>query len=217
MVHHQALSNKHAMSEAASKSFLNSDVINDEFFIEIVERKLNYPRDQFKLRLVFIAPATGKNENYASVVYRAKISVEIINSNEKKLVDVIIKALISTMEELKEFAIFEREIVMYRDAISSFEDIYLEKTGENVNFGPKCIKILCEPFEVIVLDDLKAEGYEMADRKVGVGIKEAKLIMKKLAKFHAASAIRYQKVSSIKGVIKFINQLVSSIFQDYLS
>jgi len=183
--------------DAASKSFLNSDAVNDEFFIEIVERKLNITRDQFKLRLVFIAPATGKNENYASVVYRAKISIEILETKEKKLVDVIIKALIVTMEEMKEFAIFEREIVVYKDVIEDFENTFLERANEVVEFGPKCIKIMTKPYEIIVLDDLKAEGYIMAARKVGLGLEESKLVFSKLAKFHTASVIRHQKVCII--------------------
>ena len=181
--------------DAASKSFLNSDAVSDEFFIEIVERKLNITRDQFKLRLVFIAPATGKNENYASVVYRAKISIELLETKEKRMVDVIIKALIVTIEEMKEFAIFEREIVVYKDVIEDFEKTFLERANEIVEFGPKCIKIVSKPYEIIVLDDLKAEGYVMADRKVGLNLEESKLVFSKLAKFHAASAIRYQKVS----------------------
>ncbi|KAL7041202.1 hypothetical protein ACKWTF_000677 [Chironomus riparius] len=180
-------------TDAASKSFLNSDAVNDEFFIDIVERKLNIKRDQFKLRLVFIAPATGKNENYASVVYRAKISIELLETKEKKLVDVIVKALIVTMEEMKEFAIFEREIVVYKEVIGDFENTFLERANEVVEFGPKCIKIVSKPYEIIVLDDLKAEGYVMADRKVGLGLEESKLVFSKLAKFHAASVIRHQK------------------------
>lgn len=181
-------------NDSKSISFLNSDVVNDDFFIDIVERKLNIKRDEFKLRLVFISPAAGKNENYASIVYRAKISIEILESKERKFVNVIIKALLITMEELKEFAIFDREIVMYNEVLPSFEKILLDQAHEIVEFGPNCIKVESKPYEIIVLDDLKTEGYEMMDRKVGLNLELSTLVMKKLAKFHAASAIRYQKV-----------------------
>lgn len=183
--------------DEASTAFLNSDALNDEFFVEIIERKLKITRDQFKVRLVFITPATGKNENYVSVVYRAKIKIEILEPKESKLVDVIVKALISPIQEMKELEFFEHEIVVYKDVIEEFENTFLERANEVVEFGPKCIKIDYKPFEIIVLDDLKAEDYVMADRKVGLNLEHSKLVLSKLAKFHAASAIRYQKVYSI--------------------
>lgn len=180
--------------DEASTSFLNSDAVNDEFFIEIIERKLKISRDQFKVRLVFISPATGKNENYASVVYRAKIRIEMLETKEIKLVDVIVKALISPIKEMKDFEFFEHEIVVYKDVIEDFENTFLERANEVVEFGPKCIKIYYKPFEIIVLDDLREQNYVMADRKVGLNIEHSKLVLSKFAKFHAASAIRYQKV-----------------------
>lgn len=175
--------------------FLSSDAINDDFFIDIVSRKLNLSSDKFKLRLVFIEPATGKNENYVSVVYRAKISYEILETKERKFLNVIIKALIAPMENMKEFAVFEREILMYENVIESFEKLWIDATGEEVGFGPNCIKVTKNPYEIIVLDDLKAQNYEMLNRKVGSNFEQAKMVLTKLAKFHAASAVRYEKVN----------------------
>jgi hypothetical protein len=180
--------------DVQSNKFLASDAINDDFFIDIVERKLKTSRDKFKLRLVFIAPATGKNENYVSVVYRAKISVELIDTKEKIFVNAIIKVLLTSMKEMKEFAVFEREILMYQEVIPSLEKIWKDATGEDANFGPKCLKVSSDGFEIMVLDDLRNEGFEMIDRKVGMNLIQAKLVLSKLAKFHAASAIRFEKV-----------------------
>lgn len=177
-----------------SDLFLNSDTVGDEFFIEIVERKLKTTRDKFKLRLVLLQPATGKNDNFASVVYRAKIKIELIENGERQTVNVIIKALLSTMEELKKFSVFPRERFIYEDVLLSFEKIWLERANEVVKFGPDCIKVETDPYEIIVLDDLKANGYEMLDRKIGFSLAETKLALSKLAKYHAASTVRYQKV-----------------------
>jgi hypothetical protein len=184
-----------ATRDEQSDNFLNSDALSDEFFSEIVERKLSLARDNFKVRLVMISPATGKNENFLSVVYRAKINVEIIESKERQFVDVIIKAMLSTVPEIKQWSVFPREIFIYNDVISSFERIWKEKANEVVVFGPKCLKVAEEPYEVVVLDDLKAEGYQMLNRKVGCNVQQAKLVLSKLAKFHAASAVRHQTVS----------------------
>jgi hypothetical protein len=159
-----------------------------------VEQKLNITWDKFKLRLVLLQPATGKNDNFASVVYRAKIKIELSENAERQTVSVIIKALLSTMEELKKFSVFPRERFIYEDVVPSFEKIWLERANEVVKFGPDCIRIETDPYEIIVLEDLKASGYEMLDRKIGFTLSEAKLALEKLAKFHAASTVRYQKV-----------------------
>ncbi|KAG5675463.1 hypothetical protein PVAND_005365 [Polypedilum vanderplanki] len=186
-----------ATRDEQSNNFLNSDALNDEFFVELVESKLNLTRDQFKVRLVLISPATGKNENFLSVVYRAKINVEIFASNERKFVDVIIKAMLSNLPEIKEWSVFPREIFIYKNIIKSFENIWKERANEEIVFGPKCLKVATEPYEVVVLDDLKAEGFQMLNRKLGVDVDQAKLVLSKLAKFHAASCIRYQKDGEI--------------------
>jgi thiamine kinase-like enzyme len=60
----------------------------------------------------------------------------------------------------------------------------------------RSIKFETEPYEIIVLDDLSGSGYVLNDRKVGIDLEHAKLVLCKLAKFHAASAIQYEKVRS---------------------
>lgn len=178
-----------------SNIFLNSDALNDEFFNDIIQKKLSLKSDQFKVRLVLLSHATGKNENYVSVVYRAKINIEIFENKERKFVDVIIKAMLSNLPEIKEWSAFPREIFIYDNIISSFENIWKEKANEEIVFGPKCLKVSTEPYEIIVLDDLKAEGFEMLNRKVGVDLDQTKLVLSKLAKFHAAGAVMIQKVN----------------------
>ena len=61
--------------------FLNSETLDDDFFISIVENKLKINRDQFKVRLVLLSPATGANENFCSVLYRAKIKIQYVLCN----------------------------------------------------------------------------------------------------------------------------------------
>lgn len=186
-----------ASRDEQSNAFLDSDAIGDDFFIDIVEKKLKLKRDDFKLRLVLLSPATGKNENFVAVLYRAKIKIEIIATNERQSIDVIIKALLTTMKEMKEYSVFPRERFVYENILDSFEKIWLERDGEVVQFGPKSIKFETDPYEIIILDDLKANGYEMLNRKEGLNKEQSKLLLAKLAKFHAASTIRYQKVGSV--------------------
>lgn len=189
--------------EDQSNSFLNSESLDENFFIAIVEKKLEISRDKFKLRLVFISSAAGKNDNFISVVYRAKINIELIENNQRQFVDVIIKAMLSTLPEIKEWSVFPREQFMYEGIIGEFENTWKERANETICFGPSCIKIETEPYEIIVLDDLKAEGYAMMNRKIGCDEIQTKLVLDKLARFHAASAVRYQKVGCLLNYLIF--------------
>ena len=69
------------MSNDESELFLDSETLNDVFFISIVENNLKINRDQFRLRLVLLSPATVANENFCSVLYRAKIKIQYLPCN----------------------------------------------------------------------------------------------------------------------------------------
>ncbi|KAL7027492.1 hypothetical protein ACKWTF_005459 [Chironomus riparius] len=178
--------------DVQSENFLESDVVNDDFFCSIVERKLNITRDKFKLQLVLLMPANAKNEGYMSNVYRVKIKIEILDTKERLNVDVVLKVLLAIYEIFGKFGIFEKECLMYEDVILSLEKMWLEKTSEIIQFAPKCLKIEASPYEIIVLEDLKSIGYKMMDRKIGFTLDQTKLALTKLAKFHAVSAVKYQ-------------------------
>jgi hypothetical protein len=175
-------------------AFLNSDLLNDEFFSEIVANKLNISRNDFIVKLVFITPATGKNENYASLVLRSKIKIQYLQTDKVELIDVIIKASHTNIDEIVEFTVYEREKFVYENSIKTFEALWLERAGEEINFGPRALKFTKSLYEIIVLDDLKAEKYEMLDRKEGLSLEQSKFFLRKLAKFHAAGAVCFQKV-----------------------
>lgn len=184
--------------EKEFESFLDCDVLNDDFFSEIVEKKLNIAREKFKLRVVLVRSAADEGDNYNSLLYRAKIKVKVLETNENVSVNIIIKALLKSVKEFSdEFGYFDRERLIYGDILKSFSKLWFERANEVVEFGPQCYKFETDPYEIIVLEDLKASGYEMHDRKMGCTLPQAKLLLSKLAKFHAASAVCYRKVNLI--------------------
>ena len=132
--------------DVQSENFLESDVVNDDFFCSIVERKLNITRDKFKVCLVLLLPATAKTESYMSNVYRVKIKVQILNTNERIVVDVVLKVLLAIYEIFGKFGIFEKECLMYENVISSLEKIWHDNAREVIQFAPKCLKIETCPY-----------------------------------------------------------------------
>lgn len=174
-------------------AFLDCEILGDGFFAEIVENKLKIPRDKFRLGLVLVRSAAGNNENYNALMYRFRIKVKLLENEENINVDVIVKALLKT-DYSAAFSYFDREKLLYESVLSSFEQLWLERANEVVEFGPQSYKFETAPYELIAMEDLKASHYQMHDRKVGCSLPQARVLLSKLAKFHAASAVRYCKV-----------------------
>ncbi|XP_055691184.1 uncharacterized protein LOC129794457 [Lutzomyia longipalpis] len=90
------------------------------------------------------------------------------------------------------FNAFPKEILLYAKIIPALEEIWM-KAGYPVEFGPKMYFTAENPKSVIVMDDLKALGYKMVPRQMGLSLEEGKTVLAKLAKFHAASVIYYDQ------------------------
>jgi Ecdysteroid kinase-like family len=182
------------MSNEEVDKFFNSEALNENFFTEIIQRKLNLARDAFKIKLIMIFPATSVNDNFISVIYRAKIKIEIVQTQSLRAIDVILKCSISQSSENAGFQVFPREKLVYEEILEKYEKIWKEQASESVQFGPKCWSVVSRPYEIIALDDLKAESYELVKKETGVNLQQAKVVLSTFAKLHAASAFQYQKV-----------------------
>ncbi|XP_070499110.1 uncharacterized protein [Chironomus tepperi] len=179
------------------ENILKSDLIDEEFIDGIIENKLNIPKSNFKVILVLMTSATKPNENYLGLVYRTKIKFRLLDTNEIRVVDVILKIAQETAMSLNELNVYYREKIMYENVLTKFEQIYFDKLGEKVRFGPKMSMFKYEPNPIVVLDDLKAEGYAIVDRKACLSLELSKCFLAKIAKFHAAGA----KVLQTEGML----------------
>jgi hypothetical protein len=114
------------------------DYINDDFFIDIVKNELKIKQEDFKLRLVLLEPATGANENYTSILYRAIIKIEF-KDGKRETVKVIVKAMLDFMpEEFKKFNVFYRERRLYEKFLPIFEATW-KSAGTEIQFGPRWV------------------------------------------------------------------------------
>lgn len=179
------------------ENLISGDIIDDDFINRIVANKLNVSSSSFKVTLVLIMPATKPNENYLGLVCRTKIKVHMLDTNEYKILDVIVKVAQEMTESLGELNVYQREKIMYENVINKFEAILHDKLGEKVRFGPNLLVFKYEPNPIVVLDDLKSEGYAVMDRKEGLTVEQSKSFLTKLAQFHAAGA----KVEETEGIL----------------
>jgi hypothetical protein len=96
------------------------DYIDDDFFIDIVKNKLKIKQEDFKLRLVLLEAATGGNESFTSILYRAIIKIEF-KDGKRETVKVIVKVMSDSMsEELKKIQCFLSREKDVREILADF-------------------------------------------------------------------------------------------------
>ena len=146
---------------------------------ELVQKFLGDSGEQ--LESFTVESATKPGDNFLSIIYCVKVKT---NESQKSL---IVKTAIP-LEELEAFRAFPKEILAYQEYVPQFERLWSKYAGEEVSFGAKChFAANGEPMVVIVMDDLRALGYAVRDRKQGLNGREMRMVLEKAAKFHACS------------------------------
>ena len=90
---------------------------------------------------------------------------------------------------------YERESGAYMTIMPAFYRLLEDKSlGEFKPFTARCLYYQSgSPAAALVLDDLKEEGFRLADRTVGLDMQHCILVMKAIAQQHAASAVLHLK------------------------
>lgn len=107
----------------------------DKFYFNDILRK---EYDQFKVVRFNVEHLNGKGENYASLMFRVKLTVENTKTGLSEKSYVVKAVLQSGMapEIMEIFNVFPKEIQMYTEFLPKFEEMY-KAVGETVRFGPK--------------------------------------------------------------------------------
>ncbi|XP_037031965.1 uncharacterized protein LOC119071237 [Bradysia coprophila] len=133
-----------------------------------------------------ITMGSSAGDNYCSDIYRAKI-VYTKNGKSNNSIVLIVKAMPfveARSPALDNLEVFNKEVKMYTDTIPKISDIL---DGEYM--CARCFYAIKEPVQLIVFEDLKVLGYQMADRQSGIDEAHCKLVLSKLGRFHAASIV----------------------------
>ncbi|XP_011213900.2 uncharacterized protein LOC105233495 isoform X1 [Bactrocera dorsalis] len=160
-----------------------------ELFADLLQK--NIPN--FKcIKNFAVRPAQAAGENYATLMGLVTIDVEL-ESGTSKQVSYMIKLPIESIQKL--FAghnIFDTERTMYSDVIPELEQMYGE-VGVEVKFSPQYYDIETpSEFGVILMEDLRPRGFKNANRFQGFDMEHTKAALKKLAQWHAATAVRVE-------------------------
>ncbi|XP_055856527.1 uncharacterized protein LOC129919608 [Episyrphus balteatus] len=166
--------------------------IKEDYFQGILEK--DHPDFKRIVRFAVIA-ATGPGENYTSIMVRVNIDIELKNSSIINTSYILKTTLPSSKasELLEHMSIFPKEKEVYQNILSQFEQLYKE-VGKTVNFGPQCKLTEDSPERTtIVMEDLRQKKFKNVDRCLGLDMQHMEEVLKKLAEFHAASAVHYER------------------------
>lgn len=176
---------------AAAPEWLTHDYIKHALRVHYKDAKLNIV--QFELN-----PALGPGENYGGVLTRVRVRFILAQQPEKELLQyLIVKTSLDDDELSKElmapYDIYNREMNIYEEVLPKLNEL-LKEIGEFEPLFPTAIFVDRKRM-AIIFEDLGMANYVMADRIKRLDKDHAHLILRKLAKMHASSAVLNERNS----------------------
>ncbi|PSN31211.1 hypothetical protein C0J52_25884 [Blattella germanica] len=159
--------------------------LNNQFLSDVLSRENN--KTIFVKNFSAMA-AVPKGSNYLSTLYR--IIAEDKSSIKYYL---IIKTLPSgelIQRVLSQMKGSEKEKCMYKKVFPAIYKIMESATGKIRPLSARCLP--CSLENVLVLEDMKQLGYQMANRHNGLDLDHCKITVRALARFHAYSLELYK-------------------------
>ena len=163
------------MCELALPTHLNTELLENALLNAFGEKSVKVLNFQTK-------PAVASGDNYTSDVFRVLVDYQIKDS-EPKQISLIVKYMLeieSVVESLNDYKLFVKEKDVFTNFLPKISALLHE------DFGPKCHYITENP-QIFVMEDLKDSGFKLLDRQAGLDLEHTKLVVDKLAKYHATS------------------------------
>ncbi|EDV93524.1 GH19363 [Drosophila grimshawi] len=164
------------------------DWVQADLFVDVLKESV---KGFSKIKSFKAAGGTAAGENYATVMLRVSIEVELEDGKEKS-VSYMLK-LPHDLEMYKKMMesnnIFEAEFNMYKTVVPELEQIYRD-AGVEVKFGATAYELKGAKSDYILLEDLAPKGFKNTNRLEGLDQAHTEVALRKLSMWHAASAVR---------------------------
>lgn len=150
---------------------------------------------------------TQPGENYGSLMLSADVTVTDDRNNKERTIHLVAKMCPPNEWLRKMFNIpitFKKEISVYREisvtlkefekecGLSHLTDYFLKYYGSRLSLDPNSKEV--DDDAVLLLENLKTQGYGVGDRLEGFDLQTSKVIIKALATFHSISlALKLKK------------------------
>ncbi|XP_073823769.1 uncharacterized protein [Musca autumnalis] len=149
-----------------------------------------YKDDSIKLLKLHAKPALGKGENYGGVLTRVKAEYKNSQGCLKKggyIVKTSFEGDELARKTMEPYDIFNREIEIYEDVLPKLKAL-LQEIGDDEQIFAETMAADREK-SALVFEDLNERDYTMPDRLRGLDMDIALIVLRKLAKMHACSAV----------------------------
>ncbi|KAL5292055.1 hypothetical protein ACFFRR_011074 [Megaselia abdita] len=160
----------------------------------------------------------GKGDNYASMMKR--VYVEYIHRGENNSGDFLLKSCYENDEFLNnilsQYNVYNLEMRMYDEILPKMTQLLREsKDIEQHSLFPETIAVFHDKGSIL-FEDLTKTNFVMEDRLKGLNLQKAKLILTRLAKMHATSAVLNEREPNIfKGCDRGIFNRHTRAFSPY--
>ncbi|XP_043654225.1 uncharacterized protein LOC122620695 [Drosophila teissieri] len=168
-----------------------------------------YQDNELRVESMVTSPALGKGENYGAVLTRIRLVYS--SKVEERL---IAKTLLEnedaeTRKKKAPYDIYNRELEIYEQVLPKLQKL----AGEQL-----CPQVLHIDRErgALIMEDLSYKGFVMAPRLQRLDEQHVSLVLRKLAKMHAASAVLESTFSLTKYDKGFFNRYTESFSAYFL-
>lgn len=134
-----------------------------------------------------------KGDNYTSILESVILKGTITSGNEttekwqKAIFHKRLPDSVARRETYKSVGLFHNEIAFYSTIYPEFKKYQEEHSIERVDAFVSLPKCHYAQDNVLILEDLREDGYEMPDRVKGLSLDQIKMVLIELAKFHGLS------------------------------
>ncbi|XP_073820526.1 uncharacterized protein [Musca autumnalis] len=171
--------------------------INVEYFKDIVAKD---EPNMVKIKKFTPTAAIPPGENFTSVMLRLHFELEMKDGSVKAKT-YIFKTMLDDEKGgkmINDLSLFPKEMEMYSTYLPAFEKLYKD-VGWNIQFAPKCLLTEKKDNRInFLFEDLACKKFKNIDRLEGCDMDHMKCVLKKLAEFHAASAV-YEELHGAYG------------------
>ncbi|XP_017477767.1 PREDICTED: uncharacterized protein LOC108367624 [Rhagoletis zephyria] len=165
------------------------DWLKADLFVDLLKK--NVP-DFKAIRNFDAKPAQGAGENYATLMALVQLELELITGKTKQISYMLKLPIESVQKLMSDNNMFDTESAIYRDVIPELEQLYRD-AGMEVKFSPQHFELQTpSEFGVIIMEDLRQRGFKNANRLEGFDMEHTKEALRRLAQWHAATAVRIQ-------------------------
>ncbi|XP_050321477.1 uncharacterized protein LOC126753814 [Bactrocera neohumeralis] len=171
----------------SEEEFTFPEWLDVAFFENVLK---NVETESAKVTNLELKPGTLKNDNYSSVLLRAKVNYRLQSQPAQNKVSSFILKVEPFMEEnrkeiMGDYCLFDTEITMYSKVLPMIEKV-LRQFGDKTVLGPKLIAYSTTAPAYVIFEDLALKGYSTIGYR-HPDLDEIKITLLKLAKLHAVS------------------------------